>query len=53
MHNNNYCWMNDMDFLKTQKEKGAVEIDGKKWVVSYRFAFPSEPVWLKAFRQEE
>jgi hypothetical protein len=38
------------DFLKTQKEKGAVELDGKKWAVSYRYAFPGEPVWFKAFR---
>ena len=42
-----------LDFLKTRKEKGAVEIDGKKWAVSFRYTFPSEPVWLKAFRQEE
>ena len=34
------------DFLKTQD---AVEINGKKWAVSFRFAFPSEPVWWKAF----
>jgi hypothetical protein len=37
-------------FLKTQKEKGAVEIGGKKWTVSARYTFPSEPVWGKAFR---
>jgi hypothetical protein len=37
-------------FLKTQKEKGAVEIGGKKWAVSFRYTFPSEPVWSKAFR---
>ncbi|MGB7622141.1 MAG: hypothetical protein WBN92_07300 [Terriglobia bacterium] len=41
------------DFLKTRKEKGAVEIDGKKWAVSVRFAFPSEPVWINAFRKRE
>jgi hypothetical protein len=41
------------DFLKTQKEKGAVEIGGKKWAVSVRNAFPSEPTWSKAFRGEE
>jgi hypothetical protein len=39
-----------LDFLKTQKEKGAVEIGGKKWAVSFRYTFPSEPVWFKAFR---
>ena len=27
-------------FLKTQRERGAVEIGGKKWAVSYRFPFP-------------
>ncbi len=37
-------------FLKTQKERGAVAIDGRKWAVSFRYTFPSEPVWLKAFR---
>jgi hypothetical protein len=40
------------DFLKTQKEKGAVEIGGKKWALSIRYTFPSEPVWFKAFRSE-
>lgn len=38
------------EFLKTRKEKGAVEIGGKKWVVSIRYTFPSEPVWIEAFR---
>jgi hypothetical protein len=28
MRKNNYCWMNDMDFLKTLKEKDVVEIVG-------------------------
>jgi hypothetical protein len=37
-------------FLKTRKEKGAVEIGGKKWAVSYRYEFPGEAVWMKAFR---
>jgi hypothetical protein len=40
------------DFLKTGKEKGAVEIGGKKWAVSVRYVFPSEPVWLRAFRDD-
>ena len=35
-------------FLRTRKEKGAVEIGGKKWAVSFRSVFPSEPVWRKA-----
>ena len=39
------------EFLMTCKEKGAVEIDGKKWAVSVRFAFPSEPIWGKAFQE--
>ncbi|MFT4252527.1 MAG: hypothetical protein QM608_08590 [Caulobacter sp.] len=33
-------------FLKTRREKGAVEIDGKKWSVELRFPFPHEPDWL-------
>ena len=37
------------DFLKTRKEKGAVEVDGRKWAVSYRYVFPGEPVWSYAF----
>lgn len=39
------------DFLKTRKEKGAVEIGGKKWAVAARRVFPSEPIWRRAFRQ--
>lgn len=39
-------------FLKTRKEKGAVEIGGKKWAVSVRYTFPSEPVWFRAFRSK-
>jgi hypothetical protein len=38
-------------FLRTRKEKGAVEIGGKKWAVSFRPVFPSEPVWRKAIRK--
>jgi hypothetical protein len=40
-------------FLKARKEKGAVEIGGKKWAVSIRYTFPSEPVWFKAFKEKE
>ena len=36
------------DFLASQKEKGAVELAGKKWAISYRFTFPGEPIWRKA-----
>jgi hypothetical protein len=37
-------------FLKTQPEKGAVELGGKKWAASVRNTFPSEPVWRRALR---
>jgi hypothetical protein len=37
-------------FLRTRREKGAVEIGGKKWAVSFRAVFPGEPVWRKAFK---
>lgn len=33
-------------FLETRREKGAVEIDGKKWAVSYRYPFPGEERWM-------
>jgi hypothetical protein len=36
-------------FLKTRKVKGAVKIGGKKWAISCRPVFPSEPTWRKAF----
>jgi hypothetical protein len=38
------------EFLGTRKEKGAVEVDGKKFAASYRFTFPGEPTWHKAFQ---
>ncbi|MEQ1780271.1 MAG: hypothetical protein ABMA14_02845 [Hyphomonadaceae bacterium] len=34
-------------FLKTQREKGAVEIEGKKWAVSLRLPFPQESSWMR------
>ncbi|GGD48072.1 hypothetical protein [Pseudoxanthomonas indica] len=34
--------------LATQKEKGAVEIDGKKWSVAYRYVFPR---WRDSFKE--
>jgi hypothetical protein len=40
-------------FLRTRKEKGAVEIGGKKWAVSFRSVFPSEPVWRKALKNAQ
>lgn len=33
-------------FLANRKEKGAVEIDGKKWAASIRLPFPQEGLWL-------
>ena len=36
-------------FLAKQNEKGAVEFEGRKMAVSYRFAFPGERNWHKAF----
>lgn len=39
------------DFLSTQNQKGAIEVSGEKMAASYRFVFPSEPIWRKAFRQ--
>jgi len=38
------------NLLKTLRETRAVEIDGKKWAISVRYTFPSEPVWFSAFR---
>ncbi|MFC1822995.1 hypothetical protein ACFL9T_09835 [Thermodesulfobacteriota bacterium] len=38
------------EFLMTSKPKGAVEIGGKKWAVSVRYTFPSEPTWRKVFQ---
>lgn len=35
-------------FLATQKEKGAVELGGKKWAIAYRHTFAGEPIWRKA-----
>jgi len=32
-------------FLATQRERGAVEIDGKKWSASLRYPFPKEELW--------
>jgi hypothetical protein len=40
------------EFLSTRKEKGAVEIHGKKFTISVRYTFPSEPVWSKAFKSK-
>ena len=37
--------------LDLLNKKRAVYLDGKKWSASVRYAFPSEPVWLKAFRK--
>ena len=37
------------EFLGTRKPKGAVEFGGKKMSASYRFTFPGERAWRKAF----
>jgi hypothetical protein len=37
-------------FLRARDEDVAVEIGGKNWAVAYRFVFPSEPVWVEAFK---
>jgi hypothetical protein len=39
-------------FLKTRREKGAIDIQGKKWAACFRFTFPSEPVWWQALGKE-
>jgi hypothetical protein len=44
--------LDDVDkFLRMRKERGAVEISGKKWAVSVRLVFPSEPVWRAALEK--
>jgi hypothetical protein len=40
-------------FLRGIGQKSATVIDGKKMAVSYRYPFPSEPIWSKAFRSIE
>jgi hypothetical protein len=40
-------------FLSTRKERGAVKIGGKKWAVSFRSVFPSEPMWRKALEKDQ
>lgn len=37
-------------FVASRREKGAVELDGKKWAISYRYVFPGEPAWSAALR---
>lgn len=39
------------EFLATLKPKGAVEVDGKKMAASWRYTFPSEPIWRGAFEK--
>lgn len=40
------------DFVATRKEKGAVAVSGRKFAIDYRFTFPSEPIWMAAFRKK-
>lgn len=37
-------------FLKTRREKGAVEISGRKWAVDWRLLFPTERAWMDPAR---
>lgn len=34
------------DFLRTRREKGAVLIDGRKWIAQVRLPFPKEDRWM-------
>ncbi len=34
------------DFLARRKEKGAIEIGGRKWAAAIRFPFPAEHLWM-------
>ncbi len=36
--------------LATREERGAVEVDGRKMAASFRYAFPGETEWNRAFR---
>ena len=36
-----------IDFLNTRKPKGAVKINHKKMIVTFRFPFPSEVKWME------
>ena len=37
------------EFLSSQNERGAVEIEGRKMAVAYRFTFSGERAWRTAF----
>jgi hypothetical protein len=41
------------ELLATCKQKGALEIEGKKMAVSFRYTFPGEPAWRAAFARPE
>ena len=40
-------------FVRSRKERGAVELGGHKWAIEYRYVFPSEPIWHKALERRE
>lgn len=40
------------DFLKTRNERGAVEINGKKWSVATRTPFPAEEIWMRPSKED-
>ena len=39
-------------FLASRREKGAVEMGGKKWAADFRYTFPREQIWRAAFRRD-
>lgn len=42
---------NLQQFLATRNEKGAIEINGRKWAASTRTPFPSEELWMAPNRE--
>ncbi len=36
-------------FLATRREKGTVKISGRKMAADFRYTYPGEPTWRKAF----
>lgn len=40
-------------FLQTRNARGAVELGGKKWAMSYRYPFPMEQLWMPYNPDEE
>lgn len=38
-------------FLSSRREKGAIEVNGKKWAASIRLPFPQEQLWMSEFKK--